>query len=554
MKKNFNKLLSVVVAASMLTGCAGGGGASQGASAETKEQPVQSETSAAGEASAAADANESSDYYCSDEPIELTAHLHTNNLYVLNDSWYIMDEAARLTNVKLSGTASPMETDSKNAFNLMIASKDIPDIVGGELIDINKYGTEGAFMPLNDLIEQYAPNIKKMLDENPDVKTAITAADGNIYEIPSIYDSEVSQTWFIRQDWLDALNLEAPTTVDELHDVLTAFVNDDPNGNGQKDEVGFFTRLTTAGGGNVLQGILSLFGINEHIHTNAEGKITYGPYTPEYKDAMKNVSEWYAEGLIDKEIFTRGDKARDMLFPENNGGLIHDWYSSTSGYNVSLQETVPGFELKGILPPADINGDQWELDCRSKLTTNGEGRGWAISAKNSYPEETIKYFDFWWTEQGQLLQTYGIEGDTYTIEDGEPVYTQKVLESTDPINVYMAKIGAQNFDIGHVCSSDYEKYMMSEAGAEVLDLYLNSDVVNKKNINLPPLGFTQEETDLIQSKWPMIMTFVAEQTQKWTFDGSNIDAEFDQYMDTLKSMGVEEVLAAYQAAYDRIEK
>lgn len=521
-KSNWKREMAILCAASMLAACGIGASAEEG------------------------------EYLCSDEPIELTAHLHTNNLYVLNDDWYIMDEAARLTNVALKGTASTMETDSQNAFNLMIASKDIPDVVGGRLVDINKYGMEGAFMPLNDLIEKYAPNIQKMLEENPDVKAAVTAADGNIYEIPSLYDSEVSQCWFIRKDWLDKLGLEIPETVDELYDVLTAFVNEDPNGNGKKDEVGFFTRLTTAGGGNVLQGILSLFGINEHLHTNEEGKITYGCYTPEYKEAMKNISQWYEEGLIDKEIFTRGDKARDMLYPENNGGLIHDWYSSTSGYNDKLKDEVPGFELVGILPPTDINGDQWELDSRSKLTTNGEGRGWAISAENPYPEETIKYFDFWWTDKGEELQVWGIEGDTFTYdENGEPIYTDKVLNSADPINVYMAKIGAQNFDIGHVSSSDYEKFMMSQAGADSLELYKSSGVVNKMNKNLPPLGFTDEETDVIQSKWPSIQAYVAEQTQKWTFDGSSIDAEFDGYMETLRSMGVEEVIAAYQAAYDR---
>lgn len=542
-KSNWRRLMALLCAASMLTACgtgAGGDGKSKDASKDSGKEEKKT-ASAGGE----------SEYACSDEPIELTAHLHTNNLYVLNDDWYIMDEAAKLTNVSLKGTASTMETDSQNAFNLMIASKDIPDIVGGQLVDINKYGMEGAFMPLNDLIDEYAPNIKKMLDENPDVKAAVTASDGNIYEIPSIYDSEVSQCWFIRKDWLDKLNLEIPETVDELHDVLTAFANEDPNGNGKKDEVGFFTRLTTAGGGNVLQGILSMFGINEHMHTDEAGKVEYGCYTPEYKEAMKNISQWYAEGLIDKEIFTRGDKARDVLFPENNGGLIHDWYSSTSGYNDKLKDEVPGFELVGILPPADINGDQWELDSRSKLTTNGEGRGWAISANNPHPEETIKYFDFWWTDKGEELQVWGIEGDTFTNENGERVYTDKVLKSADPINVYMAKIGGQNFDIGHVSSSEYEKFMMSQAGADSLELYKNSGVVNKMNKNLPPLGFTDEETDVIQSKWPTIQAYVAEQSQKWTFDGSAIDAEFDGYMDTLRSMGVEEVIAAYQAAYDR---
>ena len=75
----------------------------------------------------------------------------------------------------------------------MIAGQDIPDIVGGNRDLINQYGMEGAFMPLNDLIEEYAPDFKKILDENPDIKGAITAADGNITRFP-LY----TRAWFPR--------------------------------------------------------------------------------------------------------------------------------------------------------------------------------------------------------------------------------------------------------------------------------------------------------------------------------------------------------------------
>ena len=120
-------------------------------------------------------------YSCSEDPLTLTAHIHWNNTYVLNDEMIIPKEAARFTNVSLQGTASPMDTDSAQAFNLMITKKPLPDIVGGDRTNINTYGMEGAFIPLNDLIAEYAPDIQALLDANPDIKAAITAEDGNIY-------------------------------------------------------------------------------------------------------------------------------------------------------------------------------------------------------------------------------------------------------------------------------------------------------------------------------------------------------------------------------------
>jgi putative aldouronate transport system substrate-binding protein len=485
----------------------------------------------------------------SDKPLTLTAHLHWGNVYALSDKWTIVNEAAKRTNISLKGTASEAESNSKQAFNLMIASKNIPDMVGGNRDDINKYGMEGAFAPLNDLIDKHAPNIKKYLDSNPDVKAAITAADGKIYQIPFVYRALVSEAWFIREDWLNKLNLKAPTTVDEMYNVLKAFTTQDPNGNGQKDEVGIFTRMGGATENKVLS-VLSLFGVSDYWHTNKNGKVQLGLYTPEYKQAIKNVAKWYAEGLIDKEIFTRGGKSRDILYPENNGGVIHDWIPSTSGYNPKVSATVPGFKVVGILPPKDINGNQWEIAARDKL----DGAGWAISNSNKNKVESMKYMDFWWTEEGVKLSTYGIEGDTYTMVDGKPKYTDKVLKASTPINDFMRKIGGQINDIGYPHDASYELQMMDSEGVKALELYEKSGVVNKMNVKLPALSFTEKELDLITSKYPTCRTYMLEQLQKWTFDGSKIDAEFDKYMSTLKSMGIEEIIATYQSAYDRLNK
>lgn len=549
MRKKFLRTMALAVAATLLlTACSSGGGSSAGessSSAAESSTPTSSTAEASGTTSEDTGSGEES-YLCSDEPLELTAHIHWGNVYVLSDDWTVTNEAAKMTNISLKGTASPMETDSTEAFNLMIAGQDIPDIVGGNRDLINQYGMEGAFMPLNDLIEEYAPDFKKILDENPDIKGAITAADGNIYQIPFVYESLVSEAWFVRQDWLDAVGMEAPTTVDELHDVLTAFVNEDPNGNGQKDEVGYFTRLTNTD--NVLKGLLSLFGIQDAWHTDEEGNVGVGLYSEEYKEAIKSVSQWYAEGLIDPEIFTRGSNARDILFPENNGGVIHDWIPSTTGYNEKLQESVPGFKVVGILPPTDVNGDQWEVEARARLS----GAGWAIGANNEHPEETMKYMNFWWTEAGRRLQTYGVEGDTYTMVDGEPVYTDKVLNATNPINDYMRQIGGLIEDMASLHDNSYERFMSDEEGNRVTKMYEESGLVNKMNVKLPAVSFTQEELDVVNSKWQPCRNYMLEQLQKWTFDGSTIDAEFDQYMANLKSMGIEDVIAAYQSAYDRL--
>ena len=91
---------------------------------------------------------------------------------------------------------------------------------------VDKYGADGVILPVEDLIEQYAPNIKAAIDEDTDGKKLATAADGHMYAVPSLYRSPAEQIrgiQFINKTWLDKLGLAVPTTTDEYYNVLKAF-------------------------------------------------------------------------------------------------------------------------------------------------------------------------------------------------------------------------------------------------------------------------------------------------------------------------------------------
>nr|WP_256719746.1 extracellular solute-binding protein [Paenibacillus glucanolyticus] len=90
------------------------------------------------------------------------------------------------------------------------------------------YSTQGAFLPLNELIEKQGTNTKKMFQDNPEIQSTITAVDGNIYHC------SMSKKMWIYEPWLKKLNLDMPETTDELYEVLKAFKKNDPNGNGNR--------------------------------------------------------------------------------------------------------------------------------------------------------------------------------------------------------------------------------------------------------------------------------------------------------------------------------
>lgn len=477
-------------------------------------------------------------YKVSDDPIELTFfYAGLNGTTPFEDDYPVFTEAARLTNVTLTGTVPTTNTDPYQAFNTMMASGELDDVVTANKSDFDQYAGQGAFIPLEELIEEYAPNIKAFLDEHPDVKKGITSFDGHIYFLPRYEDSGTAKGWYIRKDWLEALNLEEPQTVDEVYNVLKAFKEQDPNGNGQQDEVPFFNREGT------MSDIYNLFGIRQNFSINEEtGKVQYSKYVPEYKTAVENAAKWYAEGLIDQEIFTRGANSREELLGNNTGGMTHDWFTSTSSYNEKLQESVPGINFDVIAPPADINGDVWEDTNRTQ-----EYVGWGISATNEYPEETIKYFDFWYTESGKRLYNYGVEGVHYNLIDGQPEYTSDFLATDKSMTAVWNENGMALF-IGGYKEFNAERQFMSEEALVGMDLYTNNNYIKDA---FPSLPFSEEERKVISDTLPAVQSYMDEQEQKWIMGTEDVNSTFDQYMETCKNLGMDDVLAAYDSAYQR---
>ena len=179
-------------------------------------------------------------YLASKDPMTITMYMH--NIYDhFSPDKPVFKKATELTNITLKNEASNVQ-EADEAFNLMLSGGQIPDLIQSPINSLNEIGLQGALLPLQDLVAEHAPHLQKFLDENPDIRKTITAPDGNIYAISHSTGGDAAHGYFIRQDWLGQLGLETPKNVDELYTVLKAFENNDPNGNGQKDEIPYFAR------------------------------------------------------------------------------------------------------------------------------------------------------------------------------------------------------------------------------------------------------------------------------------------------------------------------
>lgn len=534
MKKR--RLMAAAMAAVMLTGTLAG------CSAKSETSGTEAAKGEAGTSQAQTEETLEGSLV-SKEPKEFTVFLNFNNM-PFDSNWQVWQEAAKRTNISLKGTISLSNSNEEEAFNLMMSSGNLADIIGYvDASSLEKLGRDGGMIPLNDLIKEHAPNIQKVLDEDARFRQTAYSLDGNIYQIPKNQELKAAEFWWIRQDWLDKLNLKAPTTVDELHDVLYAFRNEDPNGNGLKDEIPLFDRA----GWKQPDEYLYLWDTSLEFYPR-DGKMKYEPLEENFKTGVSNMIKWYQEGLIDPEIFTRGASSRDTLLGGDLGGCTHDW-GSTANYNSTLQETIPGFQMVAIVPPADQNGVVKERVSRYP------GVGWGISSQCKDPVTVIKFMDYFFTEEGSDLMNWGIEGDTFTRDaDGSKHFTDTVLQSElTPIG-YLRSIGAQ-YRIGMCQDGDYEYATMKEDGIEANKLYNGHD--EWFDDSLPPyldgkmaLKYTSDDETEYKNIMASIKPYVDEKFQSWILGVNDFDSEYDIFIKELKARGIDRALEINQKAYD----
>lgn len=286
------------------------------------------------------------------EPVTLTTVVSTNMHTTGNVSdvemWKIMEEE---TGVHIEILEQIPGTDYNDKVNLMIQSGVIPDIFLLSTTDIiQKYYNSGMFAPLEDLISEYSPSYSEIL-EDPVIRATVTANDGHIYVTPYWEVApwlDVMNIMLINTEWLDAVGMEMPTNLDEFYDVLVAFRDKDPNGNGLQDEIPF----TYYGDG--ANTFMSNFGLPiDSNFSMLDGKnFVYGPQKEEFRTGLEYLHKLYAEGLLDPEALTQGVsemQSKGSGEYQMMGSFIGFWADDyTKGDETFAYDSIPPFSSSWI--------------------------------------------------------------------------------------------------------------------------------------------------------------------------------------------------------------
>ena len=452
-------------------------------------------------------------------------------------------EMEKLTNIHFTfNTTDSTVFDEKK--NLAFASGELPDVFFKAQLkesEIANYGGQGILIPLEDLIDKYAPNLKALLEQNPDVKKAITCPDGHIYSLPAIQlkSKNFNQTVF-NQKWMDKLGLSEPENVDDLYEILKAFKTQDPNGNGIQDEI----PISFVGIDQLKASLLHGFGVicDSHNMFIDNGEAKFIPYTDEFVDAVKYFKKLYSEGLMDKDSFTQNS---NQLSAKGKGEdeLLGMFY--TSGAFLYVGENRH-FDYQSMIPLKTADGRQiymgWE----------GIGIGaYSITNVCKYPEAAMRWVDYLYSEEGGKLVWCGVENETYKInEDGTWDW---ILEEGQEQNDLRGKATIQSgTNVPHLNPEDffYKINNVYEQSLKPLRARIMPYVVQA----VPTIYFDDADLKTVNSITADIDPYVNEMMTKFIIGTADIDAEMGAFRQKLKDMRADELVEIYQRTYDASAK
>ena len=270
-----------------------------------------------------------------------------------NNPWIELIEKENNVDLQIDyGPAAADEFISK--LNIKFASNEIPDlfIIPSSYQNWLMENAEfGALMDLNGKVEPYSNLMNAVY---PNAWEAVKYNDG-IYAVPVLNDgNKATNNLYIRQDWLDHLKLEVPTTLEEYENVLKAFRDQDPDGNKQNDTYGLIAYDNMLGWSH----LFGAFGVIPGYWIEKDGKLVMSDTQPEMKEALAYIQKLYKDKLIDNEWPITKIAAMNEKVANNQAGIYEaSWAAPRSEINVSKQND-PNAVWVPISPPVGPNGKQ----------------------------------------------------------------------------------------------------------------------------------------------------------------------------------------------------
>ncbi|NMP37966.1 MAG: extracellular solute-binding protein [Clostridiales bacterium] len=468
---------------------------------------------------------------------------------------YIWQKYEEMTGIDVNWTTVTKDERAKALYDALMNKTPLDLVIRCKVSArrLMQYGESGLILDLakDGMLEKYAPNCWAYLKSHPEALASVTNPDGTIYALPQVNSGaelSVSRKIFINKKWLENVNMQLPSTTEELYALLKAFKELDANGNGDpSDEIPLCSQDLLS----LEEALYGSFGIgNRGVHNlfvDAEettGKARLIAGTDGYRDYLEYMNRLYSEGLLDKSVFTitleqwTNYAANDCIgvFSSTNlaslpSGAADNW--------VAVEEALEGPEgYKKI----------------SAVRANFHSTGAAlIPSTCTDPALVLRWLDYFWTDEGTLFYHMGIENDTFVVkEDGSYDYSQKIYDeinsSGKSFDAIIAKYSP--YPGGGNPTVEIAPYFMGGEMAEIPAAAARKLFEYRPEEFWPSFTFTNEENDRISILQADISKHISSSMTDFITGKKSFD-EWDSYLSQLHKLGSDELVGLYQNAVDR---
>ena len=454
----------------------------------------------------------------------------------------IWQEIENILNVRLEFDHAQEADQEQEHFNLMIAAGDYPSLIMGIA---NHYTTgpdaaiaDGVIIRLNELIENFAPNYQKRMTISEDVRKLTITDQGNIFTFAQISD-EPRMPWYgpaVRQDLLTESGFAIPETYDDWTAMLTKFKAMGIEEPYLLNESGFSNfSVFSAGFGFVYDELQQFYQVS--------GEVRYGPLEPGFRSYIEMLHDWYIAGLISKDFMSNGNSeyARQKII---DGRIAAACLPSVMLTDYADASPVEGLVWIAVTEPKMRRDDQ--LQIRQYNQQAATWSSFSITTRCQYPEVAARFLDYFYSDDAYLLVNYGIEGKTYRLVDGRPVFTDYMIRAEDKyrfidmLSRYTLRSGSAFLSISS------EQAGLSEDQLEAEQTWNQAG----RDYLMPPVTLTPSEGVEFGRIMQRSTFYVNDMVIRFIIGLEPLDS-YDMFIERLRNMDIEKAMGIQQDALDR---
>lgn len=507
------------LAASVMTGCSG--------KKEETATKVDDTTAQAGK------------QFKADKPIEFTMLFNDSPTYPYQQNWMIFDQIKKLTNVSLKLTVVPM-SDYVQKRSLLISSGDAPEIMpktypGQE----TQFVSSGSILPISDYVNQMPNYSKKAKDWNMSGNIdTLKQNDGKYYVLPGMHEVLNQDYSFVyRADVFEKNNIKVPDTYDELETALKKLKEIDPKAYPLSDQYNMNSTLNLAA---------TAFGAtwgwntgNGMMYDKKNDKFTFSPVTSGYKSMISYFSKLSKEGLIDPESVTQSEDQAIQKFVNGKSYVIAGNSQTVVNVSKTMESTI-GKDKYKVAKMTPLGGPEGRLLSGSRLEN-----GIMLSEKAKDDpnfKQMLQFIDWlWYSDEGQKLCKWGVEGTTYQMQNGKEVLMPDItFQTLNPSGTkdLRKQFGFSSGVFSYGGNKELVTSMMSDA-----DKTFKDNVAKQCKAIDPapavPMDQDQQEQSTLISK--PLMDYVTQMSYKFIIGKANIDTDWNQFVSDCKTKQYEKL-------------